>query len=128
MGYRGSVLYFLTICLSVCACVCVNVQVNESCYISMEELLIVYNDSPDDCSLYLPSLCTMYCPSGSSYLANVHFRHVRELQPTFPGISDILHYLDTVDMRESAARSSSTMQVGALVDMITNRTTRCLYL
>lgn len=54
----------------------------------------------------------MPCSPGSAYLANVHFRHVKALQPSFPGIAAMLRLLDAADVQESLMRSETSMEVG----------------
>lgn len=50
---------------------------------------------------------------GSAYLANIHFRQVKALQPHFPGIQVVLDYLDEAEVEESILRSRCSTEVGA---------------
>ena len=49
--------------------------------------------------------------SGSGYLANIHFRRVKKLQPNYSNIDNLLKYLDQYEMRQASQYQSESLEV-----------------
>jgi hypothetical protein len=53
--------------------------------------------------------------SGSAYLANIHFRRVKKLQPNYPSINNLLEYLDQYEMRHALRFQTETLEVRKVI-------------
>lgn len=49
--------------------------------------------------------------AGSGYLANIHFRRVKQLCPEYPNINTLLEYLDDYELCHASLLGSQTLEV-----------------
>lgn len=62
-------------------------------------------------SLIILHLTLFRLITGSAYLANIHLRRVKQLQPDYPYIDPLLDYLDYCEMQRAAKLTSETFEV-----------------
>lgn len=60
---------------------------------------------------YLVITDDFYAPTGSGYLANIHFRRVKQMFPEYPNINTLLEYLDNYELRHASLLGSETLEV-----------------
>jgi hypothetical protein len=51
------------------------------------------------------------CTAGSGYLANIHFRRVKQMYPEYPNINTVLEYLDNYELCHASVLGSETLEV-----------------
>jgi hypothetical protein len=49
--------------------------------------------------------------AGSGYLANIHFRRVKQMYPEYPNINILLEYLDNYELCHASVLGSETLEV-----------------